>query len=165
MKSDVVRVGIADYKLCSSPQKITTLGLGSCLGVVIYEPSSGICGMAHVMLPDSRRITNNTERKKFVDTCIQDMYDELIKKPVHKERLVAKIAGGARMFSHHSENDFFNIGSQNYLAVCKILAKCKVRIVAEDIGGTCSRTIVFDPETEEMLIRGVNKSEIQEHVI
>ena len=61
MKNDVVRVGIADYKLCSSPQKITTLGLGSCLGVVIYEPSSGICGMAHVMLPDSKRISNNTE--------------------------------------------------------------------------------------------------------
>ena len=165
MRSDVVRVGIADYKICSSPQKITTLGLGSCLGVVIYEPSSGICGLAHVMLPDSRRIANNTDRKKFVDTCIQDMYDELLKKPIRKERLVAKIAGGARMFSHRTNNDFFNIGSQNYLTVCKILAKFRVRILAEDIGGSSSRTIIFDPKTEELLIRGVNKSEIQEHII
>ena len=50
--SEMIRVGMADYKLCAPPDKISTLGLGSCMGVVIYDTKTKLCGMAHIMLPD-----------------------------------------------------------------------------------------------------------------
>ena len=91
--SEIIRVGMADYKICHSPQKISTLGLGSCLGVVLYDKTTKICGMAHVMMPDSNKISKNSNRMKFVDTCLTDMYEELLRAGVRKSSLVAKVAG------------------------------------------------------------------------
>ena len=152
---DVIRVGMADFKICCPPQKISTLGLGSCLGVVLYDSRTKMCGMAHIMLPDSRRITKESNRNKFVDTCLQDMYDELIRQSVNPKDLVAKIAGGASMFSFQSGNDMLNLGEQNADAVKKRLKKWNIPILAEDVGKSYSRTIQFDPETGKMLIRAV----------
>ena len=76
--SEMIRVGMADYKLCAPPDKISTLGLGSCMGVVIYDTKTKLCGMAHIMLPDSTKITHNQNRMKFADTCLLDMYHELL---------------------------------------------------------------------------------------
>ena len=70
--SNMIRVGMADYKLCRPPQKISTLGLGSCLGVILYDRRSKICGLAHVMMPSSQLIRKNANRMKFVDTCLKD---------------------------------------------------------------------------------------------
>ena len=103
--SEMIRVGMADYKLCAPPDKISTLGLGSCMGVVIYDTKTKLCGMAHIMLPDSTKITHNQNRMKFADTCLLDMYHELLARGGLKENLRAKIAGGAKMFAHHSDNE------------------------------------------------------------
>jgi chemotaxis protein CheD len=165
MNDDMIHVGMADYKLCNSPTQITTHGLGSCLGVVIYERTTGICGMAHVMLPDSSRISTDTNRKKFADTCLQDMYEDLLRRHVNKDRMAAKIAGGAKMFSYRSSNEFLNIGAQNYVAVCKKLAGFNIPILAEDVGDTCSRTIIFDPATEKLSVRVVRQMGIEEYII
>ena len=152
---DVIRVGMADYKICRPPQKILTLGLGSCLGVVLYDAAAKLCGLAHVMLPDSRSISNNANRMKFVDTCLTDMYHELLVETADPKNLVAKVAGGAKMFSQDSTNEFLNIGAQNYVAVVMQLAKFRIPIIAEDVGDTFSRTIKFDPETGMLLVKAV----------
>ena len=55
----MIKVGMADMNICLPPDSITTLGLGSCVGVVIYDPAKKISGMVHVMLPDSTKIKNN----------------------------------------------------------------------------------------------------------
>lgn len=154
--NDGIRVGMADYKICHAPQKIYTLGLGSCLGVVLYDTSTKTCGLAHVMLPDSKSISNNANRMKFVDTCLSDMYDELINsKSIDPKNLVSKVAGGAKMFSKDSTNEFLNIGAQNYVAAVKQLAKLRIPIIAEDVGKAFSRTIKFDPETGMLLVKAV----------
>lgn len=153
--SEVIRVGMADYKICRAPQKISTLGLGSCLGIVLYDKTVSVCGMAHVMLPDSTKITKNTNRLKFVDTCLKDMYDELLAWQANPARLVAKIAGGAKMFSYNSVNEYLNIGGQNVDAAHKLLAEWKIPIIAEDVGKTFGRTIIFDPETGDLNIKAV----------
>ena len=145
--SSIIRVGMADYKICHAPQKIGTLGLGSCLGVVLYDEKSKTCGLAHVMLPDSKKITHTVNRMKFVDTCLDDMYHALLGESVDPGNLVAKMAGGAKMFSKDSDNEFLNIGAQNYVAA--------VRKLAEDVGETFSRTIEFDPETGMLMIKAV----------
>lgn len=159
---DVIRVGMADYKICRPPQKILTLGLGSCLGVVLYDAAAKLCGLAHVMLPDSRSISNNANRMKFVDTCLTDMYHELLVETADPKNLVAKVAGGAKMFSQDSTNEFLNIGAQNYVAAVRQLAKFRIPIIAEDVGDTFSRRIKFDPETGMLLVKAVG---IDQYVI
>ena len=154
--NDIVRVGIADYKICRSPQVISTLGLGSCLGVVLYDKTTKICGLAHVMLPDSRKTTEEViNRNKFADTCLQDMYDELMRQNVNKRSLIAKIAGGAKMFSYQSDSELLNIGEQNVRAVKEKLSEWNIPVVAEDVGDTYGRTIEFFPDTGKLYVKAV----------
>ena len=155
----MVRVGMADYKICSSPEQIQTLGLGSCVGVVICDSVSRVCGMAHVMLPDSGKIAHNSNRKKFADTCLTDMLQELLSKGAVPSNLYAKVAGGAKMFSFRAQNDMLNIGEQNVEAVHSFLQAHRISIKSEDVGGTCGRTIIFCPEDGSLHIVVVGKEE------
>lgn len=147
--SEIVRVGMADYKICRPPQKIITLGLGSCVGVILYDRMTKLCGMAHVMLPDSTQITKNSNRMKFVDTCLLDMYEEMLGLGVRKSELIAK------MFSYNGTNAFLNIGEQNVQAVRRMLAGWEIPILSEDVGNCCGRTIEFDTVTGELFIKTV----------
>ena len=81
---------MADLKTCKAPDGVTTLGLGSCVGIAIRDPIMKIGGLAHAMLPDSTRIKNNTNSYKFVDTCIEELVNELVKQGASKNRLQAK---------------------------------------------------------------------------
>lgn len=154
---EMIRVGMADYKLCLPPDAITTLGLGSCVGVVIYDQVRKISGMVHVMLPDSTAVRNNTNRAKFADTGIDDMLALMIKKGVNRPSLLAKIAGGAQMFAFSSDSDMLRVGERNVEAVKRKLRQLGIRIVAEDTGDRYGRTIEFYPETFELVIKAVGK--------
>lgn len=154
---EMIRVGMADAKLCLPPDAITTLGLGSCVGVVIYDQVKKISGMVHVMLPDSTTVRNNTNRAKFADTGVEDMLSSLLKKGANRPSLVAKIAGGAQMFAFSTDSDMLRVGERNVQAVKKKLMQLGIRIIAEDTGDSYGRTIEFYPETAELLIKAVGK--------
>ena len=141
-----------------APETIRTSGLGSCVGVVLYDERKKIAGLIHIMLPDStlgKVVPGNVA--KFADTGIDAMIGELTKQGVQKFSLKAKIAGGAQMFKFSSEQDSMRIGPRNVEAVKKALRKNGVRIVAEDTGGSSGRTIEFNPETSMLMIRTVNQ--------
>ena len=157
---EIIRVGIADYKLCQKPDKITTIGLGSCVGVVLYNMTDQYCGMVHIMLPSSKEIASNSNRAKFADTGIEDLITELGRKGVRKNSLCAKIAGGANMFSFSGNTTMGSVGERNIKAVKVTLARFGINIVAEDTGANYGRTIVFDSETKELVVRSAGKSEL-----
>ena len=100
-----IKVGMADLNVCSGSDSITTLGLGSCVGVVLWDPKNKVCGMAHVMLPDSTSIRNNTNVAKFADSGIDELLRRVLAKGAKRQNLVAKIAGGAKMFSIQNKTD------------------------------------------------------------
>lgn len=157
--SEKIKVGMADLKVCSSPDSIITLGLGSCVGIIIYDPVKKIAGMLHAMLPDSTKIRNNGSREKFVDTGTIDLLARLESVGAVKRNLVAKVAGGAQMFAFQSNNEMGRIGDKNVEASRAILAKLGIPIIAEDTGSNYGRTVEFYPETGEYHIRAVGKSE------
>ena len=70
---NVIKVDMADLKLCKSPDSITTLGLGSCVGIAIRDPVTKVGGLAHIMLPDSTQIRNTSNIAKFADTGITEL--------------------------------------------------------------------------------------------
>ena len=129
---NLIKVGMADLNVCVSPDSITTLGLGSCVGIAIRDPVTKIGGLAHIMLPDSTSIRNNTNIPKFADTGIEELVRRVVAKGASRGRLVAKIAGGAQMFAFQSKNDMVRVGERNVQATKQKLAQLKIPILAED---------------------------------
>ncbi|QQE80826.1 chemotaxis protein CheD [Alicyclobacillus sp. SO9] len=142
----VVRIGIADAGLASKPQRIRTNGLGSCVGVVIYDERSGICGLDHVMLPHAPKGKPVTPAK-FADTGLPWLVEKLLESGAERRHLQAKLAGGAQMFSSASGSALLRIGPRNVEAVLESLQELKVPVVSQDVGGSAGRTIEFDPAT------------------
>lgn len=157
--SECIKVGMADLKVCVSPNSITTLGLGSCVGIAIRDPITKVGGLAHVMLPDSTAIRSNENKYKFADTGIKELVRLMEEAGAKRNRMVAKIAGGAQMFAFQNKNDLIRVGDKNVEASKKMLAELKIPILASDTGESYGRTVVFFPETGDFLIKAVGKEE------
>ncbi len=153
----MVKVGMADLNICHSPDAITTLGLGSCVGVALYDKNTKTAGLVHVMLPDSTKVRQNQNRAKFADTGIDYLIELLENEGAKKSSLTAKIAGGAQMFAFSSSNDMLRVGERNVEAVKDKLKKLGIRVLAEDTGLNYGRTVEFYPETGDFIIKSVGK--------
>lgn len=153
---EVVRVGIADMNIVKVPMTIRTSGLGSCVGVVLYDEMKKIAGLLHIMLPDSSLgKSDRINVAKFADTGIFALMEMLKAEGVRPMSLKAKIAGGSQMFQFGS-SDTIRIGPRNVEAVKKELKRLSIPIIAEDTGGSSGRTIEFDPATSILNVRTVN---------
>ena len=139
-------VGIADMVVSSNPnERIITHALGSCLGIVIYDPVARVGGLLHALLPDS---TLSAERAKenpdaFVDTGVPRLFRAAYALGATKPRLIVTVAGGASMRAAgvDPESDVFQIGRKNFVALRRILWKNSVMITSHDVGGSISRTM------------------------
>lgn len=155
IKENLIKVGMADMKIGRSPEILTTLGLGSCVGIIIYDKSLKIGGLAHIMLPDSNKIRNNGNIHKFADTAISDMISKLLDEGCNYKDFVAKIAGGAQMFDFKNVDENMRIGTRNINAVISILQECKIPIKSSDIGSNYGRTIEFYTNTGVLKVKTV----------
>lgn len=154
---ETIKVGMADLSICISPDAITTLGLGSCVGIAIRDPMTKIGGLAHIMLPDSTQIRNNSNIPKFADTGISELVKRMVEKGAKQSRMVAKIAGGAQMFAFQNKSEMVRIGDRNVEATKKKLAELRIPILAEDTGDSYGRTVIFYPESGDFVIKAVGK--------
>lgn len=155
----IIQVGMADLKLARAPDKLMTAGLGSCIGICIIDRSAKVACLAHIMLPSSEQAKNAENKAKFADSAIEVVLDEMLKNGANRSRLQAKIAGGAQMFKFSGESDIMKIGERNAIAVETNLNKHKIPILAKDTGGNYGRTITFDAETGELLVRTIGHGE------
>lgn len=158
----IEKVGIADMGIVNAPDLIRTCGLGSCVGLVIYDLEKKIAGLVHVMLPESsisKVIGFNPA--KYADTAVSLLISSLVSEGARKTALRAKMAGGAQMFQFSSKNEMMRIGPRNVEAIKKELIRYNIRLVSEDVGGNNGRTIEFDPRTGTLLIKMVHKGNKQ----
>lgn len=158
---EIIKVGMADLKICASPDGVTTLGLGSCVGIAIRDPSVKIGGLAHIMLPDSKAIQkDHSNLAKFADTGIEELVAQLERHGARRSRMAAKIAGGATMFSFQGNSSAMGqIGLRNVEATREKLKQLKIPLLAEDTGANYGRTVIFYPETGAFHIRAVGRPE------
>lgn len=155
----MIKIGMAELDICAPPDAIATLGLGSCVGVVLYDPIRKIGGMVHVMLPDSTKVNNNDNKAKFADTGIDLLISRMVRAGASRVSLVSKIAGGAQMFAFSSNNEMLRVGDRNVEATKKKLRQLGIRILAEDTGLNFGRTIEFYPDSGNLLVKAVGKSQ------
>lgn len=153
---DVIKVGMADLAVCKAPQKLMTAGLGSCIGVCVYDPKNKIGGLAHIMLPNSSQTKVIHNKAKYADTGILLLIEKMQELGAIKSRMQAKIAGGAQMFG---TSTMMRIGERNAEEVKKVLLDQKIPVLANDTGGNFGRTIIFNPENGELYIKTINHGE------
>ncbi len=153
--ADLVKVGMADMNTVKFPGGLTTLGLGSCVGVCLYDPTTKVSGMVHVMLPYSTQIKNNSNIAKFADTGIVALVDDMVKLGAKRNKIHAKIAGGSQMFATSDTNDVMKIGARNVQATKETLGKLSIPIMAEDTGGNYGRTIELYSENGALLVKTI----------
>ena len=133
--SEIIKVGMADLKTCLSPNGVTTLGLGSCVGIAIRDPGCKVGGLAHIMLPDSTAIRNSQQNiAKFADTGIVELVRQMEALGAKRRNMVAKIAGGATMFNFQGQSDMIQIGGRNVEASKRMLKELGIPLLAEDTG-------------------------------
>jgi chemotaxis protein CheD len=152
-------VRISDRKVATAPDVIATYALGSCVGVALYDKEAKIGGLAHIMLPDSSMISDyDVNRMKFADTGITDLVSDMVFRGARKDRLTAKIAGGANMFRLSDDSLIASIGDRNVEKVRAALNKLGIGIIAEDVGKDYGRTLFFDLSTGNVKVQSLGKS-------
>ncbi len=139
--------GIGEYQI-RKKFLLEAMGLGSCVGVVLFDTSTGICGMAHVLLPGA---SQNGETK-YAETAIGKMLEDMILQGARKSKIVSKFAGGAQVFKHMNL-DILKIGTRNAISVEETLIKYKIPILAKDVGGEVGRNVLFNPVDGSMIVK------------
>ena len=152
-------VGVADMKTGHAGDTLVTHALGSCLGLVVYDPVVAIGGMLHAMLPLSTINPQKAEANPFmfVDTGVPLLFKEIYAQGGQKNRLIVKAAGCSQPLG---KNEMFKIGERNYTVLRKLLWKNSLFLEAEEVGGTISRTVKFDIKTGQTIINSEGKQRL-----
>ncbi|MDD4334888.1 MAG: chemotaxis protein CheD [Desulfotomaculaceae bacterium] len=150
-----IQVGIAELKVTGQPDRLITAGLGSCVGLTLYDPLTKIGGLLHIMLPDSTLFSKVTKPAKFADLGIPLMVAEIKRRGGWVGNLQAKMAGGAQMFSGANDKFMLNIGERNIVMTRLILRGLGIKVLAEEVGGSKGRTMILDTANGRVLIRTV----------
>ncbi|MDD2339644.1 MAG: chemotaxis protein CheD [Methanosarcina sp.] len=149
--SGIVTVGMGACAVARSPVKIKTFGLGSCVGITLYDRRKRIGGLVHAMLPSINHARIKDNPLKYANSGIEYLADNMVKKGSSRNRLEAKLVGGAHMF----ENRNMNIGERNIISARNTLERLGIPIVAEDTGKNYGRTVTFDTSTGDLLVRTI----------
>ena len=153
----MIVVGMADLNVTRAPGTLTTLGLGSCVGIALYDPATKIAGLAHIMLPDSKAIHNNSNVAKFADTAIVKMIADMERLGARRANITAKIAGGAQMFAFNATNDNLRVGDRNVEATKRILQSLRIPLRAEETGASFGRTVELYADDGRFLIKAIGQ--------
>ena len=148
-----IMVGISDMKVSNNPDDVLiTYSLGSCIGVTIWDPEIRTGGLLHYLLPDSNINKEKAKKNPFIfsDSGVPLLFREAYKFGARKKRMIVKVAGGAHVLDN---NDFFDIGKRNVLALRKIFWRNNVIVAGSDVGGTISRTIFLNIKTGVTLVK------------
>ncbi|MFO7913560.1 MAG: chemotaxis protein CheD [Desulfotignum sp.] len=154
-------VGVADMKVSNNPgESIITYSLGSCIGLVIYDPAVKVGGMLHYMLPDSSIDKQKAAARPymFADSGIPRLFKTAYQLGAAKQRMRVYVAGGAEILD---QQGFFNIGKRNYMALKKMFFKNKVMITRQDVGGNVNRTVRIEIATGDIYVKTSGSGEVK----
>ena len=152
--AEEIVVNIADFAVASGESILVTSGLGSCVAVSLHDPATGIAGLAHVLLPSAGFGPPSIHPAKYADTGVALLAEELRRRGAAQHRLVAKLAGGARMFAALISSGV-NMGQRNIDATRKALYKLNIPVVAEDVGGEYGRSVRLVAATGALTVRSI----------
>jgi len=156
--SQVIEVAMGDGIVARAPHIISSVGLGSCVAVTLYDTQRRIGGLAHVMLPDSDGVNGCHPPYQCADTAIAALLEELRRVGADRRAMVAKMVGGARMFTVY-EDASKGIGAQNIMSIKGRLKGERIPLIGSDIGGNYGRSVEFHLDSGVLIVTAIGKQD------
>ena len=150
-----VRVGIGELAVSDRPEDlITTVALGSCVAVCVWEPVARVAGLLHFLLPEStiNPARARVEPEAFADSGIPRLFHDVYRLGGQKKRCRVCLVGGAEI-SRHAPDGILNVGRRNILAARAVLWRNGIMVEGEAVGGTVPRTVILAAATGALTIK------------
>jgi chemotaxis protein CheD len=152
-----IRVKVADYAVGREEQTLITIGLGSCVAILLYDETVRIGGLAHTLLPEESMARDRSNPAKFPASAVTLLLAEMMRLGADVRRIRAKLVGGASMFANLLPAGSINIGDRNVIAARRALAACGIPVVAEDVGSDHGRSVHFFLDDGRVEVRSLKK--------
>lgn len=149
---------VADFAVGKGGGVLSTIGLGSCVAIVIYDKQTRVGGMAHILLPSEGLSRDKDNRAKFPGTAVPLLLEEM-KKLGARGPYTAKIAGGSSMFGALLPSGGINMGERNVLSSRQALSEAGIPLAAQDVGGDYGRSVYFHLDDGRMLVRSLKSGD------
>ena len=159
MREGARPVRMGELAVASRDEVLAAVGLGSCIGVALIDERSAIAGLAHVLLPEPSSGREGGPGR-FATTAVPALMQEVVRAGAARDRLVAKMAGGASMFSGLSNNGIAAVGQRNAAAVRRALEQLGIPLVGEDVGGTWGRTVHVQASDGAYIVSNVLRDDV-----
>jgi chemotaxis protein CheD len=155
-----VRVKVADYAVRRGNDIIATIGLGSCVAIVLYDKDTKVGALAHILLPSMAMSRETSNPAKFPETIVPIMIEEMRSLGVTQtSRINAKIVGGASMFGQLVNGTGINVGERNIAATKEALVAAGIPLIAEDTGLDYGRSVYFHLADGRVEVRSLKKGD------
>jgi chemotaxis protein CheD len=158
MAGEVV-VRVAEYRAGRGDTVLATVGLGSCVAILLHDADAGVGGLAHILLPSRSLSRAGDNPGRFPQTAVPALVSEMLALGAERRRLVARLVGGASMFANLVAAGSIQMGDRNVIAVREVLSQLAIPIVAEAVGGTQGRSVWFHPGEGRVTLRLVGQRE------
>jgi chemotaxis protein CheD len=148
-------VKVAEWAAERGDAVIVTLGLGSCVAIMLYDGQAHAGAMAHVLLPSKSLARDLGNPAKFPETAVPMLVTRLTQLGAEPRRLVAKLAGGASMFAQLMTPGTVQMGERNVAAAHDALRRAGIPLVREAVGGGAGRSVRFYVSDGRVEVRSV----------
>jgi chemotaxis protein CheD len=155
-----IRVRVADAAAAQGEAMLTTIGLGSCVAIVLHDADRKIGGLAHILLPSESLAQDRSNRAKFPGSAVPLLLEEMQRLGARQTRITARLVGGASMFAALLPASGLQMGERNLLATRDALGKARLPIVGEDVGGGHGRSVFFEIASGQVQVRSMVKGDV-----
>ncbi|HWK88381.1 MAG TPA: chemotaxis protein CheD [Longimicrobium sp.] len=153
-------VKVAQHAVGGAPDTLVTLGLGSCVAILLHDPQARVGGLAHVLLPEPALSRDRGNHYKFASTAVPAMLEDLAARGARASRLEARLVGGAAMFSTLMVPGTLNMGERNIRAAREALKRAGIPIRAEAVGGDYGRSVRFAVGAGRTVVSSVGRGDV-----
>ena len=153
-------VRVAQHAVGGREDVLVTLGLGSCVAILLEDPEARVGGLAHVLLPQPALSRDRDNHAKFASTAVPLLVDEMKARGARLARLRARLVGGAAMFQSLMVPGSLNMGERNVRAAREALRQAKIPLVGEDVGGDYGRSVRFQVGAGRTVISSVGREDV-----
>jgi chemotaxis protein CheD len=143
MSGREVIVRVADLRCGLADDTLITIGLGSCVAILLHDAEARVGGMAHILLPSPALSRRDGNPAKFPQTAVPRLLELMAADGARLQRITARLVGGASMFASLAPPGAIQMGERNLVAARQVLDSHRVPLVAEAVGGDFGRTVRF----------------------
>ena len=152
-----IRINVAEHAVAGAGDTLVTIGLGSCVAIMLYEPETCVGGLAHVLLPDESMARDRANPAKFSSTAVPLLVKEMLCRGADRAGIVGKLVGGASMFASLLPAGGINIGERNVQAARRALEAASIPLLAEDVGSDHGRSVYFRLDDGRVEVRSLKR--------